>query len=78
MDVTKPNEFIGFGAMDVTKPYEFIGFGAMRATAPHCTLYKSRHDMAPDHTGARHIPDPRSTAAAHRRTDPTSSPSFGE
>ncbi len=29
MDVTKPYEFIGFGAMDVTKPYEFIGFGAM-------------------------------------------------
>ncbi len=28
MDVTKPDEFIGFGAMDVTKPYEFIGFGA--------------------------------------------------
>jgi hypothetical protein len=25
MYVTKPNEFIGFGAMDVTKPYEFIG-----------------------------------------------------
>ncbi len=29
MDVTKPYEFIGFGARDVTKPYEFIGFGAM-------------------------------------------------
>ncbi len=28
MDVTKPYEFIGFGAMDVTKPCEFIGFGA--------------------------------------------------
>ncbi len=28
MDVTKPYEFIGSGAMDVTKPYEFIGFGA--------------------------------------------------
>ena len=27
MDVTKPYEFIGFGAIDVTKPYEFIGFG---------------------------------------------------
>jgi hypothetical protein len=27
MDVTKPYEFIGFGAMDVTKPYEFTGFG---------------------------------------------------
>ncbi len=31
MDVTKPYEFIGFGAMEVTKPYEFIGFGAMEA-----------------------------------------------
>ncbi len=29
MEVTKPYEFIGLGAMDVTKPYEFIGFGAM-------------------------------------------------
>ncbi len=32
MDVTKPYEFIGFGAMDVTKPYEFIGFGAESLT----------------------------------------------
>ncbi len=29
MDVTKPYDFMGFGAMDVTKPYDFIGFGAM-------------------------------------------------
>ncbi len=29
MDVTKPYEFIRFGAMDVTKPYRFMGFGAM-------------------------------------------------
>ncbi len=28
MEVTKPYEFIGFGAMEVTKPYELIGFGA--------------------------------------------------
>ncbi len=33
MEVTKPYEFIGFGAMDVTKPYKFIGFGAMDVTA---------------------------------------------
>ena len=32
MDVTKPYNFIGFGAMDVTKPYDFIGFGAMDAS----------------------------------------------
>ena len=34
MDVAKPYEFIGFGAMDVAKPYEFIGFGAMDVTKP--------------------------------------------
>ena len=28
MDVTKPYEFIRFGAMDATKPYKFIGFGS--------------------------------------------------
>ena len=36
MDVTKPYEFIGFGAMDVTKPYEIYkvwGHGC------HQTLY---------------------------------------
>ena len=35
MDVTKPYEFVGFGAMDVTKPYKFIGFGAMDVTKPY-------------------------------------------
>ena len=35
MDVTKPYEFIGFGAMDVTKPYRFKGFGAMDVTSGH-------------------------------------------
>ncbi len=35
LDVTKPYEFIGFGAMEVTKPYEFIGFGAMEVTKPY-------------------------------------------
>jgi hypothetical protein len=33
MEVTKPYEFIGFGAMEVTKPYKFIGFGAMDVAA---------------------------------------------
>jgi hypothetical protein len=33
MYVTKPYEFIGFGAMYVTKPYEFMWFGAMWAPA---------------------------------------------
>ena len=36
IDVAKPSEFIGFGAMAVTKPYKFIGFGAMDVA----TLYK--------------------------------------
>ncbi len=31
MEVTKPCEYLGFGAMEVTKPYEFTGFGAMEA-----------------------------------------------
>ena len=35
MDVTKPYEFIGFGAMDVTKPYEFIWCGALYVTIPY-------------------------------------------
>ncbi len=35
MDVTKPYDFIGFGAMDVTKPYEFTGFGAVDVTKPY-------------------------------------------
>ncbi len=35
MAVTKPYEFIRFGAMAVTKPYEFIGFGAMAVTKPY-------------------------------------------
>ena len=35
MDVTKPYEFIGFGAIDVTKPYKFIGLGPMDVTKPH-------------------------------------------
>jgi hypothetical protein len=35
LDVTKPHEFIGFGAMDVTKPYEFMGFGAMDVNKPY-------------------------------------------
>ncbi len=26
MDVTKPYEFVGFGAMDGPKPYDFRGF----------------------------------------------------
>jgi hypothetical protein len=34
MDVTKPYEFIGFGAMEVTKPYEFIGFGITHVAVP--------------------------------------------
>jgi hypothetical protein len=35
MGVTKPYEFIRFGAMEVTKPYKFIGFGAMEVTKPN-------------------------------------------
>ncbi len=34
MDVTKPFESIGFGALGVARPYEFIGFGAMAVAEP--------------------------------------------
>ncbi len=35
MDVAKPHEFIGFGAMGVTKPCEFMRFGS-RSNAGGC------------------------------------------
>ncbi len=35
INVTKPYEFIGFGAIDVTKPYRSIGFGALDVTKPY-------------------------------------------
>ena len=35
MDVTKPYNVIGFGAIGVTKHYEIIGFGAMDVTKPY-------------------------------------------
>ena len=38
VDVTKPYESIGFGAMDATKPYESIGFGAMDVTKPYDSI----------------------------------------
>ncbi len=40
MDVTKPYEVIGFGALDVTKPYESIGFGALDVTRPYERVYQ--------------------------------------
>jgi hypothetical protein len=53
MDVTKPYEFIRFGAMDVTKPYKSMGFGAMDVTHKknnidmyiyiYIYIYKDRH-----------------------------------
>ncbi len=39
MEVTKPHDFIGFGAMEVTKPYKFIGFGGISATTVPCLEY---------------------------------------
>ncbi len=51
MDVPKPYEFIGFGAMDVTKPYEFIWLGARLATI---TRVGSRaHSRVPGTLGPR-------------------------
>ncbi len=48
MDVTKPTEFLGFGAMDVTKPTEFLGFGAMDVTKPHICLQGLVTSMTPN------------------------------
>jgi hypothetical protein len=43
MDVTKPYEFMRFGAMDVTQPYKFTGFGAMDVTKPAKYTIYNRH-----------------------------------
>ncbi len=51
MDVTKPYEFIKFGAMDVTKPYEFIGFGAM--DVQKCLPYKNLSVMVTGPLGTK-------------------------
>jgi hypothetical protein len=57
MEVTKPYEFIGFGAMEVTKPYEFIGFGAMEVPVFRYTrvlgMPESRASPGPENTRAR-------------------------
>ncbi len=42
MDVAKPCEFIGFGAMDLTKTYEFIRFGAMDGSAEQWPLRRTK------------------------------------
>ncbi len=51
MHVTKPYEFIGFGAMHVTKPYEFIGFGAMHVTKPYESIGLGAMVMRPRCSG---------------------------
>ncbi len=50
MDVAKPYEFTGFGAMDVAKPYEFIGFRDADA-ARGVRLGRCPHEALPDITG---------------------------
>ncbi len=54
MYVTKTYEFMGFGAMYVTKPYEFIGFGAMYGILPQKRSRKLRGCM---HERARKLPE---------------------
>ncbi len=61
MYVTKPYQFIGFGAMDVTKPYEFIGFGAMDVTKPYEFIGSS------DRVLERYQGKPRQIVAEGRR-----------
>ncbi len=66
MEVTKPYEFIGFGAMEVTKSYEFIGFGAMEVTKPYEFMlgpYTQMGDgrsrqVVPPQSGPKHRPLP--------------------
>ena len=48
MDVAKPYEFIGFGAMDVTKPYEFIGSGPEAAQNQSFPRGRGRPDPPPE------------------------------
>ncbi len=45
MDVTKPYEFMTFGAMDVTKPCKFIRFGAMDVTKPYEFIWFGAMDV---------------------------------
>ncbi len=33
--LSKPYEFIGFGAIDVTEPYKFTGFGVIDVPKPY-------------------------------------------
>ncbi len=47
MDVTKPYEFIGFGAMNITKPFEFTGFGAMDVPDTPSGTHRSRWRAKP-------------------------------
>ncbi len=39
VDVTKPYEFMGFGAIDVTKPFKSIRFGAIDVAKPHESIW---------------------------------------
>ncbi len=77
MDVTKPYEFIGFGAMDVTKPYEFIGFGATVMTAREAPKPQRRASKAlapglrPPAPAARTRAWTSSAAARRRFKSPT-------
>ncbi len=76
MDVTKPYEFIGFGAVDVTKPCEFIGFGAMDVTKPYefigfGTPDGAQHmDEFPAPWGPEVYPQPRGVVESHARAVP--------
>ncbi len=47
MEVTKPNEFIGFGAMEVTKLYEFINSKAGIGSKPTMSFGKWQSGPSP-------------------------------
>ncbi len=70
MDVTKPYDFIGFGAMDVTKPYKFIGFGAMDVTGGTPSGYPSLEVGCPSGQLSAFRPQPRTAAYGPCRVHP--------
>ncbi len=74
MDVTKPQKFIGFGAIDVTKPYKFIGFGASDVTKPYKFIGFGAIDVTKPSKEARSAPA-RLLARTSKASAPKAQPS---
>ncbi len=86
LDITKPYEFIGFGAIDITKTYEFIGFGAMDVLKQMSATPRSILGGTTLFWGAppflRELPSPRPPAffvgGRPKRHGPSRFPFFGQ